>query len=83
MLKTIKSSEELASRMFKADENEVVGSDGDKADETVINLSKNKKSRKSTRVQNIEAIVEPNFLTPDAKKAFNHLWLAYIKVPIL
>ena len=32
---------------------------------------------------NIEATGEPNFLTPDAKKAFNHLRLAFIEAPIL
>ena len=32
---------------------------------------------------NIGAIREPNFLTPDAKKIFNYLRLAFIKVPIL
>ena len=45
--------------------------------------SKNEKSRKSTRVPNIGATGEPNFLTPDAKKAFNYLRLAFIKAPIL
>ena len=32
---------------------------------------------------NIGATGEPNFLTPDAKKAFNHLRLAFIEAPIL
>ena len=32
---------------------------------------------------NIGVTEEPNFLTPNAKKAFNHLRLAFIKTPIL
>ena len=32
---------------------------------------------------NIGAIGEPNFLISNAKKVFNHLWLAFIKAPIL
>ena len=32
---------------------------------------------------NIEAIRESNFLTPNTKKAFNYLRLAFIKTPIL
>ena len=75
MLKTTGLSKELALKTFKADKDEVVdGSDGSK---TVRNLSK-----KSTRVPNIGAIGELNFLTPNAKKAFNHLRLAFIKAPI-
>ena len=31
---------------------------------------------------NIKAMEKPNFLTSDAKKAFNHLRLAFIKAPI-
>ena len=34
-------------------------------------------------IPNIGAMGEPNFLTFDAKKAFNHLRLAFIKTPIL
>ena len=32
---------------------------------------------------NIGAIENPNFLTPNAKKTFNHLQLAFIKARIL
>ena len=80
LLKTIRLSNS-ASKTFRADDNKVVGSGG-RANETVRNLSKNDKSRNSTRVSNIGAIRESNFLTPDAKKAFNHLRLAFIKAPI-
>ena len=83
MLKTTGSSEESAPRAFRAGNDEVVGGGGGRADETVVNSSKNEKSRKSTRVPNIGATGEPNFLTPDAKKAFNHLRLAFIEAPIL
>ena len=82
MLKTIRLSEKSAPRTFRADNNEVVESDGGRADETIVNLSKNKKSRKSMRVPNIGATKKPNFLTPNAKKAFNYLQLVFIKAPI-
>ena len=32
---------------------------------------------------NVETIGEPNFLTPNAKNTFNHLWLAFIEALIL
>ena len=35
------------------------------------------------RMPNIGAIGKHNFLTPNAKKAFNQLQLAFIKAPIL
>ena len=72
----------LAPKAFKADNNDVVGNGGGKADETVVNLSKNNKSRKLTYMPNIRATREPNFLTFNAKKTFNHLQLAFIKAPI-
>ena len=78
MLKTTGSSEESAPKTFRADDDEVVGGGGGRANETVRNSSKN-----STHVPNIGATGEPNFLTPDAKKTFNHLRLAFIEAPIL
>ena len=83
MLKTTRLSKTLAPKAFKAGNNEVVRGDGDRANEIVMDLSKNKKSKKSTRMPNIGFTEEPNFLTSDAKKAFNHLRLAFIKTPIL
>ena len=65
MLKTTVSSEKLALRAFRADNNEVVRGGGGRADETVVNLVKNKKSKKSTHMQNIRVTREPNFLTPN------------------
>ena len=83
MLKTTGSSEELALKVSRAGNNEVVRGGSGRADETVLDLSKNEKSRKSMRVPNIGAMEEPNFLTLNAKKVFNHLWLAFIKALIL
>ena len=83
ILKITRSSEKLALRAFRTDNNKVVRGGGSRADETVVNLSKNEKSKKSMRVPNVEAMEEFNFLTLDAKKAFNHLRLAFIKAPIL
>ena len=74
---------ELAPKAFRADDNKVVGGGGGKTNGIVVNLSKNKKSRKSTRVPNIGTTGEPNFLTPKAKKTFNYLRLAFIKALIL
>ena len=64
---------ELAPKMFKANDNEVVGDGNNRANETVVNLFKNKKSRKLICMPNIEAIRKSNFLIPNAKKAFNPL----------
>ena len=73
----------MAPKAFWADENKVVGDSGDKANGTVVNLSKKKKLRKLMHVPNIGATEKPNFLTLDAKKIYNHLRLAFIKAPIL
>ena len=69
--------------MFRADDNKVVGGDGDKANETIVNLFQNNKSRKLMCMPNIGATEKPNFLTPNAKKIFNYLQLAFIKASIL
>ena len=78
MLKKIRSSKELALKTLRADNGEVVGDVRGKANETIRNLS-----RKLGRVPNIRAIGKSDFLTPDNKKAFNHLQLAFIKAPML
>ena len=84
MLKTTGLFKESALKAFIADNNKFVGGgDSGRADKTVMNLSKNEKSKKSTCVLNIRAIGEPNFLTSNAKKVFNYLRLAFIKAPIL
>ena len=67
--------------MFRADDNGVVKVSG-RANGTVVNLSKNKISKNLTHMPNIAAMEELNFFTPNAKKAFNYLRLAFIKAPI-
>ena len=79
MLKIIRLSEKLASRVFNNSNDEVIEGGNNKM---IVNLFKNKKSRKSTHVPNIGATRESNFLIPDVKKAFNHLCLAFIKASI-
>ena len=81
LLKRIKLSK-LATKMFRADDNNIVDDNGSRANRTVMNLSKNKKSRKLTYIPNIRITKESNFLTPNAKKIFNHLQLAFIKALI-
>ena len=61
------------------DENKVVNNDNDRVNKTVVNLFKNKKSKKSTNISNIGAIEELNSLTLNAKKRFNHLYITFIK----
>ena len=82
-MKTIGLLEELALKAFRADDNKIVGDGGGRTNGTVVNSSKNEKSRNLTCVPNIGATEELNFLTPNAKKVFNHLRLAFIKAPIL
>ena len=83
-LKATRLSKESAPKVFKTGKNEVFES-SDRANETVVDSSKfkNKKSKKLTRMPNIGAIGEPNLLTPNTKKAFYHLRLAFIKALIL
>ena len=76
MLKTTGLFKVLIQKVFRADDNKVVGDVGSgKADETFKNLSKYKKSKnKKSKVQTrIETTKEPMFLTPDAKEIFNSL----------
>ena len=63
----------LALKAFKANNNKVVGGNSDKTNEMVVNLSKNNKSKNLTYIPNIIGIGKPTFLTPNAKKNFNHL----------
>ena len=75
----------MALKKFKTDNNKVV--EIDKIDNKIIvnsyNISKNNKLKNSTHMQNIEAIEELIFLIPSAKKTFNYLEQAFIKVSIL
>ena len=77
-MKTTRSFDELISKTLRTDDNKVVGCDGGRTNKMVINSS-----GKLMRVPNIGAIGESIFLTPNAKKTFNHLWLAFIKAPIV
>ena len=76
MLKTTGSSKGTALKTFIAGNNEVSDGDG-RANKTIRNLS-----RKSTYIPNIGAIGESNILTPNAKKSFIYLQLAFIKASI-
>ena len=69
----------MVSKVFKADDNEVFGGGNNKANETIINLSKNNKSRSLTYILNIKAISKSTFLTFNIKKIFNHLWRVFIQ----
>ena len=64
--------------MFRINHNEVIGSDVNRANETVINSFRN-----LTHVSNIRIIGKPTFLNSNIKKTFNHLQLAFIEVSIL
>ena len=83
LLKTTGLSEKSASKALRVDDNEVVHNGSSKANRTVVNLFKNKKSKNLTYISNIGATRKPNFLSSNAKKIFNHLWLAFIKAVIL
>ena len=82
LLKIIELSN-LVLKVFRADENKIVIIGGSRANRMVVNSSKNKKSKKLTRVPNIKVTGKLNFLISSTKKVFNHLWLAFIKAPIL
>ena len=66
-----------ASKIFRVDNNEVIDSNGNKVKKTVINSAQN-----LTYVPNIGAIKELIFLTLNAKKIFNYLKQAFIKILI-
>ena len=82
VLKINGSSKKSALGAFKAGNKDVVEGDNNK---TVVDSSKfkNEKSRKLTCISSIRNMEKPNFLTLDVKKAFNYLWLAFIKALIL
>ena len=72
----------LALNIFKTDYDEVVSSGGNRANETVVNLSKNNKSKNLICIPNIRALEKFIFLIPNLKKIFNHLKQAFIKALI-
>ena len=79
MLRTTRLFKILAQKVLRADNDKVDGGvGGDRADETVKNLSKckklkNNKSRNLTRVPITGAIEKFTFLTPNAKGTFNYI----------
>ena len=72
----------FALKMFKADDNIVISNNSGKANETVVKLFKNNKSKNLIYMLNIEVIEEPIFLIFNAKKTFNNLKQAFIKALI-
>ena len=56
-------------------------------DQNLFKSQKTLKSKKLSKSENLLKFntkkVEPNILTPDAKEAFNFLWLAFTKASIL
>ena len=83
LLKTTKLSEKLALKAFSTNDNEIVDGYGSRANKTVVNLSKNKKSRNLIYIPNIIATEEFTFLTPNVNKIFNYLRLVIIEALIL
>ena len=73
----------MASKTFKANDNKNVGSDDNRANKTIINLSKNNKTQKLTYMSSIKVTKEYTFLIFNTKKIFNHLKQAFIKALIL
>lgn len=75
MLKTINSSRLLAPKVFRANNNKFVRSSSDRANETVLDLFKFKKSKNTiSQIQmHIEAIGKYTFLTLSTKEFFNLL----------
>ena len=73
----------LTLKAFKANNNKFVSNDNSKANKTVMNLSKNNKSKNLTYVPNIRATKRLFFLIPNVKKVFNYLHLAFIESRIL
>ena len=64
------------------DYNEVVDSGDSKTNKTIINLSKNNKSKDSTYLPNIRTTKKSTFLIYNTKKAFNYLKQVFIKALI-
>ena len=80
-MKAIRSSD-LAPKVFRPNNNKVVKVRR-RANETIVNLFKNNKSRNSIYMSNIKVTGKPTFSTPNTKKIFNYLQETFIKAPIL
>ena len=68
--------------MFKANDKRVFEVGG-RANEIVVNSSKNNKSKNLIYMSNIRAMEKATFLISNTKKALNHLKQAFIKAKIL
>ena len=79
MLKTTKLSKKLAPKAFKADDDKIASDNSNKTNETVVNLSKNNKSKNLMYMPNIGVTRKLIFLISNTKKIFNHLKQAFIK----
>ena len=73
---------DLALKIFKVDNNEIVDIGSSRVNKTIANLLKNDKFRNSIGISNIKATKEPIFLISNAKKALNYLKKAFIKTLI-
>ena len=63
----------LVLKAFRADDNKIIGDSDNRANKTVVNLSKNNKSKNLMYILNIRAINKSTFLTSNIKKIFNYL----------
>ena len=72
----------LAPKLCRNNNNEVVDDGGGIANETVVNLYKNNKSRNLIYMPNIGVMEKLYCLILDPKKTFNYLRSVFIKVPI-
>ena len=63
----------LALKAFKINNNKVVGNNSSRINETIINISKNNKSKNLIYMPNIRAMAKFSFLSLDVKKILNNL----------
>ena len=71
----------MASKAFRVNDNRIVKG-SNKANKTIINLSKNNKPKNLIYIPNIRAMKKPIFLICNTKKTFNYLKQIFIKAPI-
>ena len=62
-----------ALKALRLDADKIVSDNTSKTNKIIVNLFKNKKSRKLTHVLNIRAMRKSNFLIPNIKKVFKYL----------
>ena len=81
-MKITRSSDKLALKALKTNDNEIVGSDSSRTNKKIVNSSQNNKSRNLIYVLNIRVTEKLIFLILDAKQTFNYLKQMFIKVLI-